>query len=531
MAVDLLLRKGRINKMEVGNRIIAGPMEKNICNRDGTITQRYIDFLLERARGGVGLIQVESTYVDTRGIGHIYQLGCHADHVIPPLKRMAKAVHAEGGKLALELYVGGRQTPSVISQRQPIAPSVFPCTRYDPVPVPREMTLDDIQEALVYFAEAARRVREADFDMIHIHGAHGYLISSFLSPWTNLRTDQYGGSLANRARFPLEILAAMRKVVGPDYPIGYRMSAEEYVEGGLTLKESVEFCKMLAEAGIDLIDISGGLYESWWMIVHGPDVPKGGFVYCAKEIKKAVGDKVPVSVAQKMNDPVFANEAMRREGFDYVSLSRGLHADPYYVRKLEEGRLDEIIPCTACMYCTGVLDANVPVGCSSNPYTVHEKRQWKGKMDPPAKVVVVGGGPGGMMAAKILAEQGQQVTLFEATGALGGQVLYSARGAADYADLTTYLVGQMNKLKVDVRLNSKAGLETIKELRPDAVIVAAGSKPGLTLWPVRGKQFNIYSAMDRPEEEWKGRTVVLGGDAVSCFAACISPAEVSRFIW
>jgi thioredoxin reductase len=381
------------------------------------------------------------------------------------------------------------------------------------------MTKDDIQEAIVYFAEAARRVKEAGLDMIHIHGAHGYLISSFLSPWANKRTDEYGGSLANRARFPLEILAAMRKVVGPDFPIGYRMSAEEYVEGGLTIKESAEFSKMLAEAGIDLIDISGGIYESWWMIVHGPEAPKGGFVRCGGEIKKAVGSKVPVSVAQKLTDPHFANEAMRREGFDYVSLSRGFHTDPYYARRVEEGRIDEIVPCTACLHCTGVLDANLPVGCASNPYTVYEKRRWTGKMVPAAKIVVVGGGPGGMSAAKILSEQGNQVILFEATGALGGQILYSVRGAPDYGDLTTYLVGQMSKLKVDVRLNSKASLDTIKDLRPDAVIVATGSNPGLKLWPVRGnaRQFNIYSAMDRPDAEWKGRTVVLGGDAVTCF--------------
>ncbi|MBM3776403.1 MAG: NADH:flavin oxidoreductase, partial [Acidobacteria bacterium] len=398
MALDHLLRPGKINTMHLPNRLITGPMEKSLSNRDGSLTGRYIDYLRERARGGASLIQVESTYVDTRGMGHLFQTGCHGDHVIPALSRMAKAVHAEGARVGLELYLGGRQTPAYMSQRQPSAPSVVECKVLHPAPTPREMTGDDIQEAIGLFAAAARRVREAGLDMIHLHGAHGYLLCAFLSPYSNRRADSYGGSLENRARFALEVLAAVRKVVGPDFPIGYRMTAEEYVEGGLTVADTARFAVLLAERGIDLIDISGGIYESFQMIIQGPEAPKGGFVRNASAVKKAVGDRVPVSVAQRLNDPHFANEVLRREGLDFISLTRAFHADPHYARKVAENRVEDILPCIACHHCTNLLEANRAAGCAANPHTTYERARRIRPAERPRHVLVAGGGPSGMHA-------------------------------------------------------------------------------------------------------------------------------------
>src|SRR5580704_11427664 len=408
MAVDLLLREGHINKMRLRNRILTGPMEKGMANRDGSLTSRYIHYLVERARGGASLIQVESTYVDTRGMGHLYQVGCHGDHVIPALRRMAQAVHREGAKVGLELYMGGRQTPSYMSQRQPIAPSAMQCRNLSPVPTPREMTVEDIQEVIGKFTDAAWRVVEAGLDMIHLHGSHGYLLCSFLSPYSNHRTDRYGGTLENRARFALELLGAVRQVVGPDFPIGYRMSAEEYVDGGLTIDQTSRFAQFLAAAGIDLIDVSGGIYESFPMIIQGPEAPKGGFVKNAAAIKKAVGDAVPVSVAQRLNDPDFANEVLRREGLDFISLTRAFHADPHYIRKLIENRKDEILPCIACHHCTNLLEADDAAGCAANPRTTFESR-YAARTARPHNVLIAGGGPAGMHAARMLAEQGHHV--------------------------------------------------------------------------------------------------------------------------
>ncbi len=372
MAFENLLRPGYINTMYMRNRLIVGPMEKSLANLDGSVGERYIAYARRRAMGGAALIQLESTYVSPEGRGNPYQVGCHGDHVVPAFTRMADEIHRHGGKLAMELHHGGRQSSIAAHHRRPIAPSAIPSTFMDPGSVPRAMSRADIRRVIDDFVQAARRCLEAGVDMIHLHGAHGYLLGQFLSPRSNRRTDGYGGSLENRARFPLEVLAAVREMVGPDYPIGYRISAAEYVEGGLEAGESACFAVMLADAGIDLIDVAGGTYESMSKIFQGPETPKGGFVEAAALIRRAVGDRVPVSVAQRMNDPVFSSMVMEREGFEYVTLARAFHADPDYVRKLAEDRADEILPCTGCNSCVNLTVARTPAGCASNPATAYE---------------------------------------------------------------------------------------------------------------------------------------------------------------
>ena len=530
MAYEYLFREGQINSMTVRNRLTAGPMERNFANRDGSLTQRYIDYLTERARGGAGLVMVESTYVDTRGMGHHYQVGAHGDHVIPGMRRLADSIHAGEAKVGYELYMGGRETPSYMSHQQPIAPSVVRCeVLHPPVPTPREMTTEDIKEVIGKFVDAARRVRDAGIDYILLHGAHGYLLCQFVSPFSNKRTDEYGGSEEKRARFPLEVLSAVREVVGADFPIGFRLSAEEYVEGGLTAQDTARFCQMLKEGGIDMVDVSGGIYESFQMIIQGAEAPKGGFVRNAKIIKDAVGD-LPVSVAQRLNDPDLANNVLKNEGLDFISLSRAFHADPHWAKKVSEGQMDEIIPCIACHYCTNLLEENRPTFCAVNPRTGMERERQIRPAAQARKVLVIGGGPAGMTAARMLAEQGHQVTLFEKTSNLGGQMRYSSLVADDYGYLVTYLSRQMEKLNVDVHLNSPATDKTIHELQPDAVIVATGAAPGLGFCPVKGnpRTFDIFNCLERPDDDWEDRVVIVGGDYRSCFVALYAAGRGSE---
>ncbi len=517
MAFEALLREGRINGMTLRNRIITGPMERGLANRDGSITPRYIDYLVERARGGASLLMVESTYVDARGLGHLHQLGCHGDHVIPGLTRLAEAVHAEGGRLGLELYFGGRQTPAIASQHQPLAPSAIPCAVLDPRPTPRAMTTLEIADMVQSFADAARRAVEAGIDMIHLHGAHGYLLGSFLSPFSNHRTDEYGGSAEARSRFPLEVLAAVRSVTGESYPIGYRLSATEYVDGGLTIEDTSAFASRLVDAGIDLIDVSGGIYESSTKIIQGPEVPRGGFVDDAARIKSVVGDAVPVSVTQRLNDPALAEAVMLKHGIDFISMSRAFHADPHYVRKIREQRPADILPCMACHQCTNLLEANVPAGCAANPDSTYEARR---RAAPPVRgrAVVVGGGPAGLHAARLLARQGASVTLYEQADVLGGQIRYSSRLASDYGQLITYLERQVRSAGVDVRVGSEATLADLMAVGADEIIIATGAGPGVDSWPPAPTipRFDVFSAMDRPIDRWTGAVAILGAAAVDC---------------
>ncbi len=523
MAFENLLRPGHIGRMYMRNRLIVGPMEKSLANLDGSLNQRYIAYARRRAMGGAALIQLESTYVSPEGRGNPPQVGCHGDHVIPALTEMAGQLHRHGAKLAMELNHGGRQAGVTAHHRRPIAPSAIGSTFMDPGSVPREMTLADIRRVIDDFGRAAERCLAAGVDMIHLHGAHGYLLGQFLSPRSNRRTDRYGGSLENRARFALEVLAAVRKVVGDRYPIGYRISASEYVEGGLEAEESALFAVMLAEAGIDLIDVAGGTYESMSKIFQGPEAPKGGFVAEASVIQRAVGDRVPVSVAQRMNDPVFADQVMEREGFEYVTLARAFHADPDYVLKLMEDRAEDIVPCISCNTCVNLTVARTPAGCAANPVSAHEySRTTPMKAAVPQRVMVIGGGPAGMHAARFLGKGGHDVTLCEATGQLGGQLHYLRKALPEYGTLVDWLALELAKVGVTVELGRSIGVEDVREADPDAVVVATGARGGY-LWAEESGRtiplFDVFSALERPPGKWEKTVAILGGDYAACAVA------------
>ena len=523
MSFDNLLRPGYINRMYMRNRIIVGPMEKSLANLDGSLNERYIAYARRRAVGGAALIQLESTYVSPEGRGNPYQVGCHGDHVIPALTRMATEIHAHGAKLAMELNHGGRQASVTAHHRHPIAPSAIPSSFMDPGTVPRQMMEADIRRVMADFAKAAERCLAAGVDMIHLHGAHGYLLGQFLSPQSNRRSDGYGGSLANRARFPLEVLAAVRDVVGPAYPIGYRISAAEYVEGGLEADESARFAVMLADAGIDLIDVAGGTYESMSKIFQGPEAPKGGFVEEAAAIRRAVGDRVPVSVAQRMNDPVFADRVMEREGFEYVTLARAFHADPDYVLKLTEGRSERILPCIGCNTCVNLTVARTPAGCAANPASTFEFSRDSYRPSPErARVMVVGGGVAGMHAARFLGLRGHEVLLCEATERLGGQLHYLRRALPEFGTLVDWLASELDELGVRIETGHRVGVPEISEASPDAVVVATGARGGYLWAGTHGTAvpiFDVLSALERPPDDWEPDVAVIGGDFVACRVA------------
>jgi 2,4-dienoyl-CoA reductase-like NADH-dependent reductase (Old Yellow Enzyme family)/thioredoxin reductase len=473
---DLLFRPGKVGGLELPNRVLMAPMEKNLCTAEGIVTQRYIDYLVARARGGVGLLRCEATYVDPVGKGRPYQLGAHSDAVVPELTRMVDAVHEAGGRMSVELAHCGRQTNAVISGHQPVAPSPVPCELSGGY-VPRELTVGEIEAIVERFAEAAARAERAGMDAVEIHGASGYLINAFTSPYTNLREDEYGGSPENRWRFALEVVAAIRATIAADTPLLYRIDAEEFVPGGLTAADTAPLAAALERAGVDLIDVSAGTYESITATQPPMEEEPGSLLEIAATIKAALS--IPVATAGKLADLDVAERALREGIVDFITIGRGLHAEPELVRKAQEGRLDEARRCIACAECVAFLGEDLPAYCAINPATAREGEASPAPVAAPRKVVVVGAGPAGLEAARVARLRGHEVSVFERQDASGGRVRLGmlAAGRAAFGDPIVFLCNELDRLGVPVAYGTEVTGAMAVGLAADVVVVATGGRP------------------------------------------------------
>lgn len=529
METQRLFTPGMIGNLEVPNRIIMSPMLKNYGNRNGTIGQRYIEYFAARAKGGTGLILAEAVFISPESKGNMFQLGIHDDLVIDGYRKLIDAVHQYGCKIGLEIQHRGKETSSVFNFLQPVAPSTTPYEaslesgfkrRGD---TPRELSISEIYELIKKFAEAAVRTKEAGFDMVEVHGGHGYLIGEFLSPHTNKRTDKYGGSAENRGRFPLEVVEAVRKAVGNDYPISYRISGDEYVDGGLTIEDIIKFVPRLEAAGVDLIDVTGGIHETIFMIVPPMDIPLGCHVHLGTAIKEAVD--IPVAVVGRINDPLQADALLVENSADYVVMGRALHADPEFPNKAKAGRIPEIRNCMACNQgCIDTLSTRNPVKCVINAAAGREGEFELRDAERKKKVVVVGGGPGGMEAARIASMRGHEVILFEKGHQLGGQVNIAKRAPnmEGIEDSIRYLTYQLDHLGITVNLGVEATPEQIESLMPDAVVVATGGIPFKPLIPGID-QSHVYTAWEvlKGEATTGKRVIILGGNLIGCEIALL----------
>jgi 2,4-dienoyl-CoA reductase-like NADH-dependent reductase (Old Yellow Enzyme family)/thioredoxin reductase len=513
-----------IRGLVLPNRVLMAPMEKNLCTSDGVMTQRYVDYLVARARGGVGLLRVEATYVDPVGKGRPFQCGAHADHVIPGLKQMTDAVHAAGGRVSLELAHCGRQTNTRVSGFQPVAPSAVPCALSGGY-LPRALTQEEIAAIVDRFVAAASRGQEAGLDAIEIHGASGYLLNAFMSPYTNLREDEYGGNLANRMRFPLEVVRAVRAAVGDGMPLLYRMSGHDYVDGGLTETDTVPFAQALEQAGIDLIDVSAGTYESITVTQPPMEAAPGALLDLAAAIKSAV--TVPVATAGKLSALDVAEQALGAGKVDFISIARGLHADPELLLKAREGRLDEARRCISCAECVAFLNIDEPAYCAINPASIRELELASSPASTARTVAVVGGGPAGLEAARAARLAGHRVTVYEASSSLGGRVRQGAvaTGRQDFAEPVRFLAREMERLGVSVHLATEVDTDFLERLDPDVVVVATGARP--TSPPIPGNdRAHVESATDYLARASQNTqpvadqpAVVIGANWIGCHAA------------
>ncbi|BDG32528.1 FAD-dependent oxidoreductase [Parageobacillus thermoglucosidasius] len=466
----------KIGNLQLKNRLVVPPMVTNYCNTDGTVTERYIAYHEARAKGGWGLIITEATAVDERGKGFHNMAGLWSDDQIESHSRLTERVHQHGGKIAVQLYHAGRQTGSHITGVQPVAPSPIKDPTMDETP--RELTKEEIKEIIEKFGDAALRAKKAGYDAVEIHGGHGYLINQFLSPFSNKRTDEYGGTLMNRARFAVEIIENVRKKVGKHFPILFRISTVEFVEGGLTIEDTKVIARMLEQAGADAIHCSTGVYKTMMYVIQPAAVPHGFSVSFAAEIKKVVS--IPVIAVGRINDPLIAESVLLSDKADLISMGRAALADPELPNKAKEGKLDEILPCIGCVQgCIGRLLKGLDICCLVNPSTGKEKEFAVEPAKEKKRVFVAGGGIAGMQSAIIAAKRGHEVHLYEKGDKLGGQWLLAAvpPSKTELNTLTIWLKAQLDKLGVHVHLKTELNENIIENENPDAVIIATGAKP------------------------------------------------------
>ena len=526
-----LTEPGRIGTLVLKNRVVSSPMITGYATRDGMVTERLLRFYEEKAKGGMGLIIVEYTYIDLKAsISAHCQLGAYDDACIIGLAQLAEVMQQNGAKTCVQIEHCGRQ--KFIGTPPMVAPSRVPWEELVAMGgvIPSELSIEEIEEIVEAFGDAARRVKQAGFDMVEIHGAHGYLITNFLSPHTNRRTDMYGGSLKERMRFGLEVAENVRKKVGPGFPVGVRLSGTEYIDNGVMIEDTIAFAKELENTGINVFHMSGGNHHTMHCQVVPSNQPLAFNVWAAEAVKKEIS--VPVIASGSITSAELAEGILEEGKADFVGLARPLLADPYFAKKAEEGRAKETRPCIRCNQ--GCLQKGIMSGkslmCSVNVALGREDRfarlQYEENDPAPQskKVLVVGGGPGGMEAARVAALRGHKVRLFEKRDKLGGALLEASvpEFKSDLRPLIDYFTHELKRLKVDVNLKKQATSKKIIDEAPDAVIVATGSKPSRPAVPGIERP-NVINGLD----VWRGKKV---GETVIIVGGGMLGSELALFL-
>jgi mycofactocin system FadH/OYE family oxidoreductase 2 len=489
-----------IGRVTVPNRISFSAHLTNFAE-NCLPSERHVHYLATRARGGTGLIITEEQSVHPTDRAYEKLIEAFRPEVIPGYKKITRAVHEYETRIFAQLNHNGQQCSGALSRLPVWAPSPVPDVLFREVP--KQMEIEDIKEVIDYFCKSAVHAREGGFDGIELQYGHSSLVRQFMSPLTNFRTDDYGGSLENRMRFPLEVLGAVRKTVGNDFTLGVRLCADEMLPwGGITLNDAKEIAKILeASAAIDFMDLSLSTFYNLYLVGGTMHMPLGYAVPLAAGIKEAI--RLPVFATGRINDPVLAEKVLANGQADMIGMVRSQLCDPNLANKAKEGRLDEIRYCIADNQgCYGRVGLNRPIGCIQNPFVGNEKYEDELHLRPTKwkkRIMVIGGGPAGMWAAKIATLRGHNVTLYEKESALGGQVAIAMKGAGreEFGVIIRNERNQLQKLHVPIVLGHAATSEFVLAQHPDAVVIATGSRPKGC--PVAGcdgpRVFNVWQVL------------------------------------
>jgi 2,4-dienoyl-CoA reductase-like NADH-dependent reductase (Old Yellow Enzyme family)/thioredoxin reductase len=512
VSYEHLLEPITVRGLTLRNRVLLPGMATIYVDEKGHVTQRLIDYHVARARGGSGLNITEACSVHTPSAPP-YFLSIHNDEFVPGLAQLTSAIHAAGGKAGVQLWQGGLITAFL----DPNAVCVFPSAQMGPPAASIEL----IHECERAFGEAAARAVRAGFDCVEFHCAHNYSPHSFLSAAFNQRTDEYGGSFENRMRYPLECLRAIRRSIPGSMPVLIRVSAiDDFLPGGMTIEDMIEFLKRAREVGADIVDVSRGNVVSPAIIYEVPpiDIPRGFNVENAAAIRKGTG--MVTCAVGRINDPDQAEEILASGKADMVAIGRGQIADPEFVNKVMAGRAADIAKCVACdqgCYDRVTLPDRPGISCLQNPSAGREREFVVTKATRPKTVLIAGGGMGGMEAAALLHERGHRPILCEASGALGGQFVLAGMAPRkdEMREATLARADQLKRAGVDIRLKTRVDAALIEKIKPDAVIIAVGGEPIRFKVPgIDGPNVTDSVAVLTGNSKVKGQVAVIGGGLV-----------------
>ena len=508
----------KVGNMTVKNRIFMSPMGTALCSRSNQVTDEAIAYYEARAKGGVGLITTETVMMDeTCHYFTPFNMGLYHDDQIPGMKRLTDAVHSHGTKIVPQLLHGGPAAVAALNDgRTPRAASPIPLRNVGEIPL--GMTIQEIHELTIRFGDAALRARKAGMDGVEVHSCHRHgILGTFLSPLSNKRVDEYGGNIDGRMLFLLEVIKEIQRKAGEDFPIIVRLSLTESEPGGQSLLDAVYIAKCLEKAGVSMLHFSNGSLETFWKTVTPSGTPKGVNTELSEKIKQVV--QIPVGVVGRNNEPWAAELVLSLGRTDVTYMGRALLCDPEFPNKAMEGRVEDIRPCIGCTDCINHV-GNMPLRCSMNP-AVSRETAIVDMADKVKKVLVLGGGPAGLQAAATAAERGHHVTLLESSEQLGGQMYLAAFPISkqDISHGVKYLIRKVRTSGVDIRTGTAADIQMVKNLQPDAVVLATGGEPMIPQFLTGAKQ--LVSAWDvLAGRAATGQNIaVIGGGAVGCETA------------